>query len=538
MGLWHSSTSRRSEGYCHGYGHGSVVQQEDIGPDEYYHHHQDAKKEMAQRNEEEEEEEATAQHPPPPKMRFGRTKSFYPSPEERDLLERQRAAYRRLLPAKPPLQPQVPIPVVLPGCGTPLAAEEQPGPVLRNRRRPVVPVPAPTYGVGVGGRAQVAALAAACHPRCGARAAARLIWRHEGLPQYLWELVRESRVSFYVCLMNPKFHVLHFGISALTLGVLAEPRELCVKAFRCRNVTSAGRSHLNIVKKEMLGGRRCRYALMDAMRGDVWLLMESGASYTQHAANHKWWLCYNFKESTLHVANLARKAVVPCYSDFMTVEGDVYNKAAFFFNCANADEAVVAIELAGGKMELDLIDLEETFSNQTVASTCTVRFVLPAGQTLDSGLVFHSGTRGGGQGQTSSRNHTYTFIVKSQYKGHIDGDVFRLEVAEPATSCQCVHICGNATAVTQLDAGHFCVSMVNRFDIWESHATKPLRTVACKLPSAPLTKMFSEAGTLIHVEDDVVEVQDWRSGALILTMSFHGTWHPTVTRVLSSSFST
>ncbi|KAH3705932.1 hypothetical protein Pelo_19520 [Pelomyxa schiedti] len=238
----------------------------------------------------------------------------------------------------------------------------------------------------------------------------------------------------------------------------------------------------------MLGGHRCRYALMDAIQGDAWLLMELSASYTRHAANHKWWLCYNFKESIVYIANLVDKVVVRCYSDFTTVEGDVYNQAAFFFNCANADEAVVAIELDGGKVELDLIDIEKTFRYQTVTSTCTVRFVLPAGQTLDSGLLFDSIECGEQTGRKC------TFIVKSTYNGRIDGDVFQLQVTEPATSCQCVHIYSNATAVTQLDAAHFCVSMVDRFDICECHSMKPVRTVACKLPSAPLTKMTGSLG--------------------------------------------
>ncbi|KAH3722817.1 hypothetical protein Pelo_18478 [Pelomyxa schiedti] len=76
---------------------------------------------------------------------------------------------------------------------------------------------------------QLLAFACASHPTCGARSAAALMWRHDGLPANLRRVIAESDPFFAVCVTAPKFRVFHFGASPLTLGVSVEPREISVK---------------------------------------------------------------------------------------------------------------------------------------------------------------------------------------------------------------------------------------------------------------------------------------------------------------------
>ncbi|KAH3765590.1 hypothetical protein Pelo_2551 [Pelomyxa schiedti] len=63
---------------------------------------------------------------------------------------------------------------------------------------------------------------------------------------------------FAVCVTAPKFRVFHFGVSPLTLGVSAEPREVYVKHIQCCKATSADPSHIIFVKKELLSHSRAR----------------------------------------------------------------------------------------------------------------------------------------------------------------------------------------------------------------------------------------------------------------------------------------
>ncbi|KAH3767149.1 hypothetical protein Pelo_946 [Pelomyxa schiedti] len=363
---------------------------------------------------------------------------------------------------------------------------------------------------------QLLAFACASHPTCGARSAAALMWRHDGLPANLRRVIAESDLFFAVCVTAPKFRVFHFGISPLTLGVSVEPREISVKHMQCRNAAFAGQSNICFVKKELLGHLCARFSLVDVMTGRKEILLPSTHSYTRYAANHAWWVCYDFQGKVLHVANLLERRYARCPSGDIDVPE--HTGAFMYLSKMNRNEAVLCVERGelSGKLCIFVIDVEQSFhqgSSVIARQTCCQ---IPAGQAYGSSLLISGlgSPYGNSRQRTRSCTNDSFIILRTKYADLVTGgDLFHVVEARTTSSSECRQLSSDVTALAQVDCHRFCISKQDRYEIWgftvgggggeggavEEPTPHRLKEITCFLPLEPLTTVFAEAGFLFKV---------------------------------------
>ncbi|KAH3764403.1 hypothetical protein Pelo_3747 [Pelomyxa schiedti] len=349
---------------------------------------------------------------------------------------------------------------------------------------------------------QLLAFACASHPTCGARSAAALMWRHDGLPANLRRVIAESDLFFAVCVTAPKFRVFHFGVSPLTLGVSAEPREVYVKHMQCRKATFADLSHIIFVKKELLSHSRARYLLIDALTGRKEILLQGTHSYTRHTANHQWWVCYDLHDKVLHVENLVEKRYICCAAGDIDVPK--YTGAFMYLSKINRNELVICIEQL---------------------SSGIFRHYLP---NMFLGLAHR---------ESGHKMGTNGLILRTKHANLVTGDLFH--VVEAKNSSKCKQLSSYVTALEQVDFHRFCISKQDRYEIWgytgvNEETPHQLKEITCFLPLEPLTTVFAEAGFLFKVQRvaNSIEVRHAKTCFPIFTVRLDHAWKLTITQVV------